>query len=144
MSSEVRILSNNCQHFIRIWLFLPQKSETHSLSLSCPRSYKGGASKDNNNDEAGCDLIFNATTPSTILYTNWKLCECVCLSLSSLSPCVMITSPQLRFERLLWVHAEQVWGVQTSTRQSSRSFCVCVKLSCYILWKRQINKEINL
>ena len=36
MSSEVRILSNNCQHFIKIWLFLPNpRAKWNSLSPAC-------------------------------------------------------------------------------------------------------------
>ena len=88
MSSEVRILSNNCQHFIKIWLFLPNpRAKWNSLSPACLNGHEthGGVSKDNNNQEVGCDLIFNAK-PRQHYYTNWKLCECVCLSSSSLSP----------------------------------------------------------
>ena len=88
MSSEVRILSNNCQHFIKIWLFLLKpRAKWNSLSPACLNGHEthGGVSKDNNNQEVGCDLIFNAK-PRQHYYTNWKLCECVCLSSSSLSP----------------------------------------------------------
>ena len=88
MSSEVRILSNNCQHFIKIWLFLPNpRAKWNSLSPACLNGHEthGGVSKDNNNQEVDCDLIFNAK-PRQHYYTNWKLCECVCLSSSSLSP----------------------------------------------------------
>lgn len=105
MSPEVRILSNNCQHFIKIWLFLPNpRAKWNSLSPACLSQWthasQGGESKDNNNHEVGCDLIFNAK-PRQHYYTNWKLCECVCLSSSSLSPCLMITwweAPGFKFQ----------------------------------------------
>ena len=50
---------------------IPEQSETHSLSRLSQWTHatKGGTSKDNNNHEVGCDLIFNAK-PRQHYYTN--------------------------------------------------------------------------
>ena len=53
------------------------------LTLSWPSAHKGGTSKDNNNHEVDCDLIFNATTPSTILHSKLKIMR-MCLFITEL------------------------------------------------------------